>query len=318
MQETYRILVTSTSFGKAEPLPLQRLKECGCEIIENPYGRPLKEDELISLLAGVDGVIAGVDQFTEKVIKSSNRLKVISRYGVGTDNVDLEATKRLGIVVTNTPDVNTEAVADLTFGLILAVSRMIPQSHQATREGKWERFIGRGVYGKVLGIVGLGRIGKGVAKRAKGFEMEILAYDVKKDEAFAQSMGVSFVSLDDLLMGADYVTLHCDLNPQTKRLIGRRELELMKKTAFLINTARGGIVEEEALYEAIKLGKIAGAGLDTYVEEPPSKENPLLELDNVVTTPHIGSYTHESVLEMGLSAVENLMRVLKSKTDQPY
>jgi D-3-phosphoglycerate dehydrogenase len=306
-----KILITSTSFFKAGPVPLQQLKEFNCEIIENPYGRPLKEDELIPLLVDVDGVIAGLDEFGEKVLKSSNRLKVISRYGVGIDNIDMEAAKRLGIFVINTPDVNTQAVADLTFGLILSVSRKIPQSHQSTRKGRWERFIGREVYGKRLGIIGLGRIGKAVANRAKGFEMEIIAYDVQRDESFAETLEIKFLPLDDLLMEADFVTLHCGLNPQTKGLIGPRELGLMKETAYLINTARGELVNERALYEALKEGKIAGAGLDVYEQEPPL-ESPLLSLENAVTTGHIAAYTDEAIKEMALASVKNLLSALEA------
>lgn len=311
MGSKYKILITSTSFFKAGPVPLQQLKEFDCEIIENPYGRPLKEDELIPLLVDVDGVIAGLDEFGEKVLKSSNRLKVISRYGVGIDNIDMEAAKRLGIFVINTPDVNTQAVADLTFGLILSVSRKIPQSHQSTRKGRWERFIGREVYGKRLGIIGLGRIGKAVANRAKGFGMEIIAYDVQRDESFAETLGIKFLPLDDLLMEADFVTLHCGLNPQTKGLIGPRELGLMKETAYLINTARGELVDERALYEALKEGKIAGAGLDVYEQEPPL-ESPLLSLENAVTTGHIAAYTDEAIKEMALASVKNLLSALEA------
>jgi D-3-phosphoglycerate dehydrogenase len=256
-------------------------------------------------------VIAGLDEFGEKVLKSSNRLKVISRYGVGIDNIDIEAAKRLGIFVINTPDVNTQAVADLTFGLILSVSRKIPQSHQSTRKGRWERFIGREVYGKRLRIIGLGRIGKAVAKRAKGFEMEIIAYDVQRDESFAETLEIKFLPLDDLLMEADFVTLHCGLNPRTKGLIGPRELGLMKETAYLINIARGELVDERALYEALKEGKIAGAGLDGYEQEPPL-ESSLLCLDNAVTTGHIAAYTDEAIKEMALASVKNLLSALEA------
>jgi D-3-phosphoglycerate dehydrogenase len=217
----------------------------------------------------------------------------------------------LGIFVINTPDVNTQAVADLTFGLILSVSRKIPQSHQSTKEGRWERFIGREVYGKRLGIIGLGRIGKAVAKRAKGFEMEIIAYDVQRDESFAETLGIKFFSLDDLLREADFITVHCELNPQTKGLIGPRELGLMKDTAYLINTARGELVDERALYEALKEGKIAGAGLDVYEQEPPF-ESPLLSLENVVTTGHIAAYTDETIKEMALASVKNLLSALEA------
>jgi D-3-phosphoglycerate dehydrogenase len=167
------------------------------------------------------------------------------------------------------------------------------------------------VYGKRLGIIGLGRIGKAVAKRAKGFGMEIIAYDVQRDESFAETLGIKFLPLDDLLMEADFVTLHCGLNPQTKGLIGPRELGLMNETAYLINTARGELVDERALYEALKEGKIAGAGLDVYEQEPPL-ESPLLSLENAVTTGHIAAYTDEAIKEMALASVKNLLSALEA------
>lgn len=312
MPPKYKVLITSTSFNKVDPLPRERLVQYGCEIVENPFNRPLKEDDLIPLLGDVDGVIAGLDEFSRKAILSSKKLRVISRYGVGLDNINLEAARERGIRVVNTPEVNTQAVADLTFALMLAVCRKIPQAHFSTQKGKWGRLIGRGVYKKTLGIIGLGRIGKAVAERAKGFSMEILAHDVKQDEIFSQSRGIKFLPLDELLAKADFITLHCDLNPGSKGIISARELKLIKKTAYLINTARGGLIDENALFEVLRDRKIAGAALDTYQHEPPVG-SPLLSLDNTLTTPHIGSYTHEALLEMGLIAVDNLIQNLKEK-----
>lgn len=250
-----------------------------------------------------------MDEYTRKAIFSSKKLKVISRYGVGLDNINLEAAEERGILVVNTPEVNTQAVTDLTFGLMLAVCRKIPQAHMSTQKGEWGRFIGRGVYKKSIGIVGLGRIGKAVADRAKGFSMDILAYDIKKDEISSQTQGIHFLPLDELLAKGDFITLHCDLNPGSKGIIGVRELALMKKTAYLINTARGGLIDEKALFETLRDGKIAGAAIDTFQDEPPVG-SPLLTLDNILTTPHIGSYTHDALLEMGLIAVDNLIQYL--------
>jgi len=312
MPEKYKVLVTPTSFNKVDPLPRERLVQYGCEILDNPFNRPLKEDELIPLLEDVDGVIAGLDEYTRKAIFSSKRLKVISRYGVGLDNIDLGAARGRGITIINTPEVNTQAVADLTFGLILAICRKIPKAHFSTQKGNWGRLIGRGVYNKSIGIIGLGRIGKAVAERAKGFSMEILAYDVKKELISSEELGIHFLPLDELLFKGDFITLHCDLNPGSKGIIGARELALMKKTAYLINTARGGLIDENALFEALRNGIIAGAALDAFRDEPPVN-SPLLTLDNILTTPHIGSYTHEALLEMGLIAVDNLIRNLDKK-----
>ncbi|RPJ37073.1 MAG: hydroxyacid dehydrogenase [Deltaproteobacteria bacterium] len=309
MPAKYRVLVTSTSFNKVDPLPRERLVQFGCEIVDNPFGRPLKEEELIPLLKDVDGIVAGLDEYSRKAILSTNKLKVISRYGVGVDNIDLEAAKERGVLVANTPEVNTQAVADLTFGLILAVCRKIPKAHFSTQKGNWGRLIGRGVYKKTLGIIGLGRIGKAVSERARGFSMEILAHDIKIERAPGETPGIRFVPLDELLAEGDFITLHCDLNPGSKGIIGAEELSLMKKTAYLINTARGGLIDENALYEALRAGKIAGAALDAFQDEPPVN-SPLLTLDNIITTPHIGSYTHEALLEMGLIAVDNLIHNL--------
>ena len=309
MPAKYKVLVTSTSFNKVDPLPRERLVQYGCEIVDNPFNRPLKENDLIPLLEDVDGVIAGLDEYSRKAIFSSTRLKVISRYGVGLDNINLEAASERGIVVVNTPEVNTQAVADLTLGLMLAVCRKIPKAHFSTQKGNWGRLIGRGVYKKSIGIIGLGRIGKAVAERAKGFSMEILAHDVKKDEISSEALGIQFLPLDELLAKGDFITLHCDLNPGSKGIIGARELALMKKTAYLVNTARGGLIDENALFEVLRDGKIAGAALDAFQNEPPVG-SPLLTLDNILTTPHIASYTHEALLEMGLIAVDNLIQNL--------
>jgi D-3-phosphoglycerate dehydrogenase len=316
MPAKYKILITSTSFNKVDPLPRERLIQYGCEIVDNPFNRPLKENDLIPLLEDVDGVIAGLDEYSRKAISSSKKLKVISRYGVGLDNINLEAARDRGISVVNTPEVNTQAVADLTFGLILASCRKIPIAHFSTQKGNWGRLIGRGVYKKSIGIIGLGRIGKAVAERAKGFSMEILAHDLKKDEISSEALGIHFLPLDELLAKGDFITLHCDLNPGSKGMIGARELALMKKTAYLINTARGGLIDEKDLFEALRDGKIAGAALDAFQDEPPVG-SPLLTLDNILTTPHIGSYTHEALLEMGLIAVDNLIQNLEKNNILP-
>ena len=309
MPPKYKILITSTSFSKTDPLPLQNLRAHGCEVIENPYGRPLKENELISLLADVDGVIAGLDEFTQKAIQSAKRLKVISRYGVGMDNIDLEAARAQKIRVTNTPGVNTQAVADLTIALMLAVARKITKADICTRQGKWEKFYGHSLFRKTLGILGFGRVGQAVFRRSAGFEMEVLAYDPWQKELIEKTDRIKYADLQDLLSDSDFVTLHLALSEKTHHLIGEKELSLMKPTAYLINTARGGLINEEALYQTLKNKAIAGAALDTFTDEPP-RASRLLTLENIVMTPHIGSYTYEATLEMGLAAVKNLISSL--------
>lgn len=310
MESKYKVLVTSTSFGKADALPLQRLREYGCEVIENPHGRPLKEEELIALLVDVDGVIAGLDEYTETVIQSSSQLKVISRYGVGVDRVDLKAAESHGVKVTTTPGVNTQAVADLTMALMLAVARKVPKADASAKNGKWEKIFGHSLHQKKLGLVGLGQISRAVAKRARGFDMEVSVFTRYPDSSFGETVTVQYADFDELLEQSDFLSLHCAVTEDRTGMIGYEQLKRMKPKAYLINTARGALINEEDLFRALKEGVISGAALDTYTHEPP-KGSPLLTLENVVTTPHIGSYTYETVLEMGLTSVENLMKVLE-------
>lgn len=308
----YRVLITSTSFGKTNPLPFDKLKQYGCEIIENPYKRPLKEKELLSLLENVDGVIAGLDEYTEKVIANTKRLKVISRYGVGLDNVDMDAARANGVIVTTVPGTNAEAVADLTIGLMINIARKISLADRSLKQGKWEKIFGHSVYGKTLGIIGYGRIGKAVRDRATGFQMRVLVHDPVKESEISETKGIEYKEIEDLLKEGDFITLHATLSEESNMMIGYNELSLMKPTAYLINTARGGLIDEKDLCRALEEGLIAGAALDCYLDEPPI-ENPLLSLQNIITTPHIGSYSYESVLEMGLCSVDNLIKALEGK-----
>ena len=303
----YRVLITSTSFGKTDPSLFERLKQYGCEIIENPFNRPLKEQELLSLLENVDGVIAGLDEYTEKVIVNAKRLKVISRYGVGLDNVDMDAAKANGVRVTTVPGTNAEAVADLTIGLMINIARKISRADRSLKEGKWEKIFGHSVFGKTLGIIGYGRIGLAVRDRVTGFKMRVLVHDPDKESDLNERGDIEYKGLQELLRESDFITLHATLSEESNLMIGYNELSLMKPTAYLINTARGGLINERDLYRALEEGLIAGAALDCYLDEPPI-ENPLLSLQNIITTPHIGSYSYESVLEMGLCSVDNLVK----------
>lgn len=307
-----KVLITSTSFGKFIKKPLDLLAGKGYEIVTNRFSRPLKEAEMIEEIKDIDGIIVGVDEITDKVLKTGNKLKVVSKYGTGVDNINIEVATKLNIVVTNTPDTNTEAVADLAFGLILALARKIPLADKTTKEKKWERISGVEVYAKTLGIVGLGKIGRAVAKRAKGFNMNILAYDVVVDNKFIKENKITLVSLNELLKSSDFVTIHMPLTKETKNFIGKEQLELMKNGSFIINTSRGGIVDEDVLYKVLKSNKIAGAALDAYTKEPPV-DSPFLALDNVITTPHIGAYTMEALEKMGMIAAQNLIDVFEGK-----
>lgn len=309
-----KILITPTSFQKPVNAKAREMIEAFAdEIVYNPQTRPLTAGEVAELLPGVDGYIAGLDYITaEALANAPASLKVISRYGAGVDRVDLAAAKAKGIVVTNTPGTNSTAVCELAFGLMLSLARHIPQMDGAVKRGEWPRANGVELCGKTLGIVGFGAIGKKLAVRARAFGMDVVAYDPYFDAAFAAENGVTQMELDDLIPQADVISLHVPLTEQTKHMIDAKQIVRMKDGAFVINTARGGLVDEAAAAEAIKAGKLGGIGLDAFEVEPPT-ESPLMGLDNVVLTPHAGAHTDEAVAGMGLMAVLNLIDVLQGK-----
>ena len=288
------------------------LETRNCTVSVHHPEKSVTEDDLISLIRGVDGIITGSHPYTRRVISAADKLKIISRTGAGFDTIDLEAATERGIIVTTTPDANSESVAELAMGLMLSVARCIPQGDRKIRRGDWSPHIGVELYQKTLGIVGLGKIGKRLAKRAHGFDMTILAYDLYQDEAFAAEYGVTYLPLDELLARADFVSIHSPLSPETSGLIGEPELKLMKPTAYLVNTARGPIVDEAGLIKALGAGWIAGAGLDVFSQEPPTN-NPLLSIENVVLGPHVAASTEEALYRMGRGAAENVVNVFEGK-----
>ncbi|MBN2409129.1 MAG: D-glycerate dehydrogenase, partial [Candidatus Aminicenantes bacterium] len=276
----------------------------------------LTREALRTQIADKDGLLCLlVDRIDREIISAAPRLRIIANCAVGFDNIDLEAARERGILVTNTPGVLTEATADLTWALILAVARRIPQADRFAREKRfqgWELdlFLGREVSGRRLGIIGLGRIGREVAARARAFRMDVAYHDPKPlpDEE-EKALVARYVPLDELLAGSDIISIHASLNPETRHLISAEKIRLMKKTAILINVARGPIVDEKALAEALTRGEIWGAGLDVYEREP-EIEARLLGLDNVVLLPHIGSATFETRLNMAMAAARNLVQGL--------
>ena len=275
----------------------------------------LGEEELVKTISSYDAlIIRSETKVTRKVIKAATRLKVIGRAGTGVDNIDVEAATKKGIIVMNAPEGNTISAAEHTISMILALSRNIPQAYMALREGKWNRkkFMGTEVYGKTLGIVGLGKIGSEVAKRAQGLKMKVIAHDPFISREKAEEMGVVLFDLEKLLPQVDYLTLHTPLTFQTKGMIGEKEIALMKKEARIINCARGGIVQEDALYEALKAGKLAGAALDVFEEGKPF-DSPLLELNSVVLTPHLGASTREAQKRVAVDIVLQIIDALKER-----
>lgn len=313
---TIKILSTSPSFGYFASEPLEYLKNNGCEWELLPQGKKITQEELIGRIGGFDAIIVGMEEtISEAVLQAASRLKIIAKHGAGVDNIDIPAATKRGIPVVSAAGANSDAVADLTIGLFLALARTIPVADRSVKEGKWPRLVGVQLNGKVLGIIGLGKIGRKVARRATGFNMKTLIYDVVKDEAFASQWGISYVALEELLRQADFISIHIPLDPATRGLIGEKELSLMKKDAFLVNVSRGSIVDEEALHQALKEGRIRGAALDVFAQEPPAG-NPLLKLDNVISTPHMAGYTREALVETGMICARAVVDIMHARRPQ--
>jgi D-3-phosphoglycerate dehydrogenase len=308
----YRILVTPRSFGKNNPRPIEMLKEKGYDVIMNPYGRIMTQEEMINEIKDVDGIIIGVDPLNREVLKYATKLKAISKYGVGTDNIDTELAKEKGIPVTKTVGANSDAVADYAMTLMLAVARKAVLIDKQCRKLNWSKITTIEMWCKTLGLIGLGSIGKGVAKRASGFNMKVLAYDLYQDEEYARTNNIEYVSLEKLLKESDFISLHLPLTQETENLISYQEFEMMKDKAVIVNTARGGIIDEEALLWALKENRIWGAGIDVFEQEPPSNHE-LLELDNIIIGSHCAASTYEAIDNMGIMAAQNLIQCLESR-----
>lgn len=307
----YKVKSTSLDFGKMGREPIDLLIANGCEF-ESVSVDANSEEQGIEVVKDTDVLIVGLQRITERVLEAGNRLKVIGRCGVGLDNIDLKATGARGIPVVYTPGANAQTVADLALGLMLSLARKINQADRMTRESQWKRIMGNDVWQKTLGIFGLGQIGFNVARRAKGFDMKLLAYDVVQNAPLAKELGIEYKSKADILKEADFITLHLPLIAETRGYIGAAELKSMKKNAILVNTSRGGIVDEQALYHALKDGEIAGAALDVFEKEPPGK-TPLTELDNFIGSPHIGGITTEAIARIGMTVAEDIVAVLKGQ-----
>lgn len=303
-----RILVTD---GVAEE---------GVEILraeaEVDVSPPLKEEELAARIGEYEGLLVrSATRVTARCLARADRLKVIGRAGVGVDNIDLEAATRKGIVVLNAPGGNAVAVAEHTLALLLALARNLPQAHQHVKSGKWERskFLGSELRGKTLGLFGLGRIGSEVARRALALGMTVLAYDPAVAPERAAVLGVTPAEPAEILATADYVSLHLPLTPETHGFIGERELDLMKPGVRLINCARGGVIDELALARAVREGRVAGAALDVFAQEPPPPDHPLLALENVIVTPHLGASTAEAQVNVAVETARAMLAVLQGQ-----
>jgi D-3-phosphoglycerate dehydrogenase len=274
------------------------------------------EDQLREAARDVDGILLRACNLTAPIIEAAARLQIVSRHGVGYDNVDVEACTRRGIVVSITESANAQAVSEHAFACMLALANRIVAANASMRQGKWDRagLVGLELGGKVLGIFGLGRIGSKVAKQARAFDMEVITCDPYIGEDRASQFGAELVEAATLLERADFITVHVPLSPETRHLIGASELERMKSTAYLVNTARGGIVDEAAICAALDSGSIAGAALDVFEEEPVPPNHPLFQLDNLLLcSPHVSGQTAESMVRMSVDAAENILRVLRGE-----
>ena len=300
------VALSVSSFADADAAPLERLRGAA-NVLDNPHGRKLDEAEVAELISEADGVIAGTEPLTAGVLENASRLRAISRVGVGLDSVDLDAARRLGIEVFNTPDAVTDAAAELAVAGILALGRHLHRMDAAIRAGNWDRMMGSLMIGKTVGVVGLGRVGRRVAALLGAFGTKLIAYDVVPDDGWAAEHGVERVELGELLPRAEVVTLHAS---GADRLLGATELAALPDGAIVANAARGGLVDEQALHAELASGRLGGAYLDVFEQEP--YDGPLRELDNVLLTAHAGSYAREARALMEAQAVENLLAYLES------
>jgi len=305
-----KVLISSRSFGKINSGATQLLKDNGFIPVVNSTGKKLDENQISDLIDDeVVGIIAGTEQITQKVIEKSSNLKVISRYGVGMDNVDLEFAKKKQIKVINTPDAPSLAVAELTLSLILHLLKRIGICDRRLRDKTWKGEVGNLLTGKTVGILGLGRIGKKVVELMKPFQVKLLVYDPFPDEKFISEHNISLVRLNELTSSSDIISLHLPLTDKTRYIISKNELLKMKKEAFLINTARGGLINEDDLFAALENNEIAGAGIDVFEQEPDT--NNLEQFENVVITPHIATMARETRKQMEIEAAENIIHLME-------
>jgi D-3-phosphoglycerate dehydrogenase len=308
-----RILLTTTSFQDTPGTHHALLADTGWEIVTTRG--PLTEEQLLPLVGDVDGVICGDDAWTETVITAAlPRLRVISKYGIGVDKIDTVAATRLGIPVCYTPGVNHVTVAEHTFALLLGLMKNLVPEVDHTRGGRWTRITGREIHGKTLGIVGLGRIGREVALRARAFGLSVGAYDPFWPTEFAEEHGVlRYPSPAELFRSADIVSLHTNLTDETRHIVDARAIRSMRDGCVIVNCARGELVDTDAMVAALESGRIGGYATDVLDEEPPRRDHPLLTARNCIVTPHIASRTHESVVRQATMAVENLVRTIRGE-----
>jgi D-3-phosphoglycerate dehydrogenase len=313
---SWKVLVTARAFWVSGDDASSRLNEAGCTVVRSPRAGPIPEDELTALLDGCDAVIASSDPYTARMFALLPHFKMVARCGVGYDRVDVGAATNAGVIVTTTPGAMTDAVADYTIGLMLAVARSIPAGDALMRGGGWSEYPGVQFPGKTLGLVGFGAIGRGTARRAAGFDMKIIAYDPvwsNSSKMPSDMPAVEFTTLDDLLARSDFVSLHAPALPETRRMFDAARFAQMKPSAYFINTARGALVDEMALIEALENKTIAGAAVDVYEEEPCPADHPLRKAPRCVLTPHNAFNAVEAAELMSNLCADNILAAMNGK-----
>jgi phosphoglycerate dehydrogenase-like enzyme len=314
---SWKVLITARTLDEVGQQAVAMLKKAGCELVIPPRYGPHPAETLLKLLSGNDAVFASMDKFTAEVLGSeaARDLKLISRWGVGYDAIDVPAATKNGIVIAYTPGLLNETVADCAFALLLSMARRIHLGHQGMSSGKWEPHWGHDVHGKTLGILGCGRIGLAMARRGTGFNMRIVAHDICGNPE-AEKLGIKFVGLDELLAQSDFVSLHAALTPENRGLLNETRLRKMKPTAYLINTARGALIDEAALAKVLNENVIAGAALDAFVTEPLPPDHPLRAAKNALLTPHLASFARETGERVSNTAAQAIVDLMQGRKPQ--
>lgn len=307
------VLVTATNYSALCASAKALFEGNGWMVVENRFGRPMTFDELKGFVPEADAVVAGVDTWNEQVFKLAPRLKVISRFGVGVDNIDVETARRYGIKVTNAAGRNANAVAEITIGLLIAAMRGIATLHQTTRQGRWDRFVGEELINRRVGLLGFGNIAQSIAKKLSGFDVELVAYDKYPNLEAARRLGVAMLPSDEVLRTSDVVCMMLPNLPETRHYMNESAFALMKDRAYFVNTARGALVDEKALLAALTSGKLAGAAIDVYEREPSAADNPLFSAANIVTTPHTAAETYEVYHAIGLHTAQAILDTFAGK-----
>ncbi|MEG4857836.1 phosphoglycerate dehydrogenase [Microcoleus sp. K1-B6] len=305
---TKKVLVTCPHLQKTIDLYRDKLAEKGIELEVPPVVQQLSEAELLEIIDRFDGVIAGDDPFTGQVLEKGKRLKIVAKWGIGVDAIDLAAAARLGILVKNTPDVFADEVGDVALGYIILLARQLHKMDQSVRAGGWQQIPGITLRGKTLGVIGVGSIGRAIVRRGVAVGMSVLGYDVQEiPESVQAELGVQSVGLEELLQRADFITLSCNLTSENYHLLSDDEFELMKLGVYVVNVARGPLIDESALVAALDSGKVAGAALDVLEVEPLPIESPLRQFDQCIFGTHNGSHTQDAVLRVNELAINNLL-----------